>query len=197
MFETVVSKVTDTALSKLRHNIRIPENQTYPIDIMRDVPKYEKLNNFHIVIYKEENGKASQFYNNKITDGVEKKEILLLLFSNETDEHLIWIKNQSAFFKNSAGNFKKLKKIPCLNCQNFSGNSQERLDEHRIACLKNELSQVHLLKENSYLQFNNEGNSFMHPFTCFADFESTLLKCNESQGKRCYWILSLLFTPII
>jgi hypothetical protein len=47
MFETVVSKVTDTALSKLRHHIKIPENQTYPIDIIRDVPKYEKLNNLH------------------------------------------------------------------------------------------------------------------------------------------------------
>jgi hypothetical protein len=135
------------------------------------------------VIYKEENGKAVQFYNKKITDGIEKKEILLLLISNETDEHLIWVKNQSAFFKNSAGNFMNCKKFPCLNCQNFSGNSQERLDEHRKACLKNEPSQVHLPKENTHLDFKHEGNGFMHPFTCFADFESTLLKCEESQGK--------------
>lgn len=48
---------------------------------MRDIPKYEKLNNLHIVIYKEENGKAFQFYNKKITDGIEKKEILLLLIN--------------------------------------------------------------------------------------------------------------------
>lgn len=42
IFKTQLSKVTDTALSKFRHHIKIPENQTYPIDIMRDVPKYAK-----------------------------------------------------------------------------------------------------------------------------------------------------------
>ena len=72
----------------------------------------------------------------------------------------------------------------CSHCLNVAYESQEKLNEHLKLCMNNEAIRAILPEKNKtdkygkredILKFKNYGNSFLHPFSVFLDFESTLI----------------------
>ena len=94
----------------------------------------------------------------------------LLLLTEGENHHLCWIKNPEYLFRDD----NQEKRYPCMQCLTKSFNSQENLDKHQEVCFQNEAVNCILPAENSKIRFKNEQNKFKHPFSIYADFESTL-----------------------
>ena len=161
-----------------------PENITYPIDINKDIPEYEELNNIKIIIWyyneeiKNEDSRIEQIYYNK--ENQNKNVIYLLLLKDGDKKHLTWIKNINFLFPDKTHHGKN---YICFNCQISRFYKESDLIIHKELCLKNESVQVSLPNNyNNILKFKNEGHKFKHPFSIFADFESTLMPMNEKLG---------------
>ncbi len=138
-----------------------PKNLEYPINIQREIPRIEKLNNIKINVFGYENKKAFVIYNSN--KKVEKTQILdLLLIEKDGKSHFVWINNFSRFVCSSK---LRHKKYVCRNCLNFQTLNKDKLDEHSKSCIKNEAVRIELpTKENKDLKFKNFNRTFPHPF---------------------------------
>ena len=163
-------KNTINTYKKYMGELKVPQNQTYPIDVFSDVPKYEELNNIKINIWRLEDGRILEEYmsENKVLEVIN----LLLIMGQENKNHFVWIKDLSRLFASKTTDEKK---FMCQQCITFKTKTQEKLDEHLKHCIKNEKCNVVLPKpEHNILKFTNKNREFQHPFHVFADFESTL-----------------------
>jgi hypothetical protein len=81
----------------------------------------------------------------------------------------------------------------CSQCLTASYDSEEKLKRHYDLCMNHEACCVELPRAEDYvdengkvkpanniMKFKNHGNDFKHPFHIIADFESTLLKIEET-----------------
>lgn len=121
-----------------------PVGITYPINILKDVPKIELLNEMKINIFRwdnkiklkeneEEINRLYCFYNNKATKEPKNGVLNLILLENETTKHFIYLKNLSRLFTCTHNG----KKYICDNCLIQKYTSEEKLKEHKILCYKN------------------------------------------------------------
>jgi hypothetical protein len=168
---------------KYENEIKIPDDLKYPIDIQTDVRKIEKLNDIKINVFR---------YND---DDVNFKTLLtvynttkrhhnvcnLLLLKEGEKEHLVWIKDINKLLRTDT----HCRRFWCSQCLNCSFESQEKLDKHQNICFNHEA--IHAIlptTDDNIVKFKNFNNKFKHPFSCFLDFESTLLKVDETDIEK-------------
>ena len=161
--------------------VKVPSKEliSFPIDIQSDVKKFERLNNIKINIYEEDrdinnNGSFKVVYNNMSRN--DRVCNMLLLTDPETGrEHLVWIKSLHKLLRKDSNHKKR---HWCSQCLSASYENLEDLTKHQIICFQHEAVAVRLpdvkKPEECMVTFKNVGNSFIHPFTCTLDFESTL-----------------------
>ena len=146
---------------KYMKELKIPLNQTYPIDVFCDIPKYESINNIKINVWKLENGNTLELY---MDDTNKVKEVinLLLIMGADNKNHFVWIKSLSRMFASKTTGEKKYMCPHCVGCKT---KTQEKLDKHLKYCSKNEVCNVVLPAEGkNVLKFTNKNNEFQHPF---------------------------------
>ena len=176
--------------------IKIPEGQTFPIDIKRDIPLFEKLNDIKINIfyYDKEDSKFNNllvYYNNM--DRNEKVHNLLLVENkfNKTD-HFVCITDVGRLLRTESS---RNKKYWCLQCLSKAYDTKEQLNEHYLLCNKHECIKAILPKafdpltddiekREDKVKFKNYNNTFEHPFTVLMDFEASLIKIDDDGIKR-------------
>ena len=180
----ITNRTNPKYYEKYKDDIIEPKDITYPIDIFKDIPKFEKLNNFKINVFGYENNKSFVIYNSRNRSDV---VIDLLLLKEENKNHFIWIKNFSRFIVPNGKCKNKL--YCCRQCLNAHYNSQEHLDKHIVECMKYEAVKVVLPDEKDKLiKFKNYNHTFKHPFYISVDFEATLEEYQEEviDGKETY-----------
>jgi len=149
----------------------LPSGVSFPIDILKDIPKISKENNVKINVFHYQDGnKLDILYNDRSKNN---KVCDLLLLSEGDKNHFVLIRDISKLLNSENKNEHKM--YWCRNCLKSAYTSQEKLNKHIEICNKNESVRCVLPDEdNNILSFNNTGNSFNHPFCVFLDFESTL-----------------------
>jgi len=167
--------------NKYIDQIQQPENIIYPIDIQHDIPKFEKSNNIKINVYTyDKNFKNLSILYNTRDRNVSTCNLLYIEDENK-NQHLCYIKNLSRLLSTDDNS-----KIHwCNQCLN-GFTSDEKLQEHLKICFNHEAVQCIMPKENSTISFSQDQNKFMHPFSCFIDFESTLQKYDDEDNKNSY-----------
>ena len=174
---SINGKTNPKVYYKYYNEIKIPENQQYPIDIVEDIPKYEDLNKLRIMVYVI---RDDLFYIEYTSERKYEETVnLYLIEDEETDtNHFAWIRNISRY-RNHLSTDKTHKKCDCDNCCCKSFKKQEQLDEHRKLSLNNKRYKVELPKEGqNKLKFIHEN------FDMQADFESTLLKVSKRDNEK-------------
>ena len=140
---------------KYFNELIIPKDIKYPIDIQKDISKYEKLNNIKInVFYYEE--KDTDFVNLKTlynTSERNKDVCNLLLIKNETTEHLCWIKDLSKLKKMV---YDEHKTFVCSQCIAAAYDTQEKLDKHLLLCMNHEATSCVMPKTGDEIKFNEK-----------------------------------------
>jgi hypothetical protein len=121
--------------------------------------------------------------------------VTLLLIHEGEKSHYVWVKSESALFASKTSHYKK---HVCLQCLTHSFDCQRKLDEHMEICKKQlecryeyphaedriDEETGKIKKANNIMMFKNHGNEFKHPFHVVADFESTLLKVEETDEDK-------------
>ena len=79
-----------------------PKDITYPIDIQRDIPKFEKLNNIKINVLEYIGSLDKEYDKRKLVSAYNTRSrnenvINLLLLKDGEKDHLVWIKNFGKF----------------------------------------------------------------------------------------------------
>jgi hypothetical protein len=118
-----------------------------------------------------------------------------MLIHEGDKSHYVWVKSESALFASKTSHYKK---HVCLQCLTKSFDCQRKLDEHMEICKKQlecryeyphaediiDEETGKIKKANNIMMFKNHGNEFKHPFHIVADFESTLLKVQETDEDK-------------
>lgn len=161
------------------NEIVVPKDVIYPIDVLKDIPKFEKLNNMKINVFRLDGKFLQTMYNTKDRNS---NVVNLLLLESSTTNHFVWIKDLA---KLACQNKNKAKSYFCSQCLSASFTTQEALDSHLKLCYDLEAVRAVLpTDKNNILKFKNYGNMFPHPFAVFLDFESTLSKYDDEDGYK-------------
>ena len=164
---------------KYENEIIKPKDIKFPIDIQKDIPNFEKLNDIKINVFEYNNDYThlEPLYNNK---KIYSNEVDLLLMKKDNIEHLAYIRDINKLL--SVGERKEAR-FWCKNCLCFSHKTMEALEEHKKLCYNNESTRCIMpTKDNNQLKFKNENHKFKHPFSVFIDFEASLIKTNIKRG---------------
>ena len=157
------------------------ENVSFPVSI-KDVPKIEEQNNISINVFGFSNKELYPLYLSarSAEPNCNYGAFDLLLITNESSKHYVWIKDFNRFcFKQTKHKNKKYFCRSCLQC--FSSN--EILEKHKDVCLKiNGKQSVKLPEKGTTISFNNWKKQLQVPFVIYADFESINKKVNEQSG---------------
>ena len=150
----------------------------YPVDIKKDVDRFEKQNpdiSISILGYTKEDKiyslRISKYTKDKKEDE-RKHNIILLLIKNGDNSHYCLVKNLSALLSSQI-NKRKSKFYFCLNCLNGYDNP-EKLEIHNLYCSEKETVKINMPPPETYLKFNNFLYSERAPFAIYADFECIL-----------------------
>ena len=186
-------------------DIKEPKNIVYPININKDIPKFEELNNIKINIFTYQHDDYQfktplTIYSSKSRNPDVCNLLLLYDEKNETKpQHLVYINDICKLFR---FNEKDKKNFFCSQCLNAGFISQEKLDLHLNLCMKHEQVKVSLPKKfdssvefvindkgikvfndpnkrQDIVKYKNEQNEFKHPYNIVLDFECTLKEVNE------------------
>lgn len=181
--ETKNNKEKPSSYKRFFQFINIPEGQEYPIDLDADVPKYELLNKIKINIYKIEYNQFLVVYDSlyKAPDG---ETMNLLMITQGDNNHFCLIRDIPRLTAHLKGTNKNNKMYTCDNCHNYKHRKLEQLELHHEICIKNEQTQVKLPKKGDVMKFRNQAHEFEHPFTCSADFESTLTPVEKRDDQQ-------------
>ena len=169
---------------KSKENTLNMEGINYPVDIKKDVNRFEKQNldiSISILGY----SKDERIYPLRISEYTKSKDerkhnIVLLLIMNGDNSHYCLVKNLSALLTSQL-NSRKSKLYFCLNCL-IGYDSQEKLDRHKEYCSEKESIKINMPPPNTYLNFKNFVNSEKAPFTIYADFESLVKPIVDKQN---------------
>jgi len=98
------NKKSETSTYKKYFNEIIqPKNITYPTDIQKDIPKFEKLNNIKINVLEYIGSLDKEYDKRKLVSAYNTRSRnenvinLLLLKDGDNKEHLVWIKDYGKF----------------------------------------------------------------------------------------------------
>ena len=156
---------------KSKENILNMKEINYPVDIKKDVDRFEKQNT-DISICILGYSKEEKIYTLRMSKYERKHNIILLLIKNGENSHYCLVKNLSALLTTQL-NKHGHKLYFCLNCLN-SFDKQEKLDKHKEYCNEKENVKVVMPEPETYLSFKNFVHSEKAPFVVYADFESIL-----------------------
>ena len=189
---------TTVAYNKFREEFIEPPNQIYPIDILNDIPKFEKLNKMKINVfeYDETFENLNIIYNTR-TRNINTMNILVLHKNGK--EHLVLIKDISKLLRKNSTH-KRMNW--CTQCLSESFDTVEKLIEHQDRCWKHEAVRCVLpdkyipgemilnkkgklveKKQEDVIRFSNFQNEFMHPCHITMDFEALLVKVEKDDEK--------------
>ena len=120
-------KSENSTYKKYFDEIIQPKDIKYPIDIQKDIPKFEKLNNIKINVLEYTGALDKDYDKNKIvsvynTRSRNENVINLLFLKDGNKEHLVWIKDYGKF---QCMDYKSCKMYWCSQCLNCSFDSQE------------------------------------------------------------------------
>jgi hypothetical protein len=162
--------------------IKLPDGIVFPINVDKDIPKIEKLNNLKINIFVlDENNEARVKYNTCERDR-NKKVIDLLLLEKDSKCHFVWVRDLAKLVLHTAN---RAKSYFCNHCLKASFDTAEKLERHYEICFKHEAVQCVLPEPGkNILKFQNYGNMFPHPFSIFMDFESTLKQIQQTEENK-------------
>ena len=176
--------------SQFWNTVKEPEGITYPINIQTDIKRFEKENNMKINVFHYD-AKDEKFENLLTLYNTQERNVnvcnLLLLTDKEGKEHITWIRSiNKLMFK---VDYNGCRMYPCTQCLCEAFESEEKLQEHQVLCMRHEAIHCILprkydptevdddgkpLKQEDQIKFKNYGNTFKHPFSATLDFESTL-----------------------
>lgn len=160
---------------KYMSELKIPENQTYPIDIMNDIPLYEKLNNIKINVWKYEDGSLIELYCDKTERAFEVINLLCIIGA-ENKNHFVWIKDLSRMFASKTTGHKK---YMCEQCLGFTSKTQEGLDHHlKHICMKKQLCQITLPTNEEVIIYKCSRCASSH-FKTMEKLEEHLKLCSK------------------
>ena len=113
--------------------IKQPKDIIDPIDIQKDISKFEKLNNIKINVFEYDGSYTGDYDRNNIitlynTNNKNENVINLLLLREDDKEHLIWIKDIGKLLVSDS--HKHNKRFWCNQCLCVSYETKEKLDEH-------------------------------------------------------------------
>ncbi|XP_018368693.1 PREDICTED: uncharacterized protein LOC108764802 [Trachymyrmex cornetzi] len=149
-------------------------NIEFPM-ILKDIPKFERLNAVSINVYGIEN---KQILPLRLTGDNKEKHVNLLYLQDPRDDgvgHFTWIKDLSRLVRSQLTG-KKVKKYFCDRCLHYFG-SRERLQSLTIDCQKLNDCAIRLPSEDDrWLEFSNHRNQERVPFIVYADLECILRK---------------------
>lgn len=158
-----------------KDEIKFPDKIDFPINIHKDIPKIEELNNLKINVFRLDGQKLQVFYNSRERNN---NVVNLLLLESDTNNHFVWIKDLSKLMFKHNKNHHKVH--ICSQCLAATFDSAQKLEQHYDICFKHEAVRCVLPKEGkNIVKFKNYGNMFPHPFSVFMDFESTLEKVTD------------------
>lgn len=166
---------------KYLNEIIEPQGITYPININKDIPKFEKLNNFKINIFTFEDNKVNVLYNSR--DRTCNTIIDLLLVKDDDKQHFLLIRDFSRLMRtkehtNAKGHY-------CRYCLNACFDSDEKLQVHINDCINYEAVRAVLPNEDdNKMIFKGHQNTFKHPFFITADFEATLIPYQDDTSSN-------------
>ena len=159
--------------------LKIPDGITYPIDINKDIPKYERLNNMKINVFIPFENKIVPLYNtNKYYDRI----CNVILFEENDKKHICLITNINNLLGSTNGRHKC---FHCTHCLDAHYDTKEKLDTHFKNCINNDAcNAVYPEKDkNDKLKYTSFDKEFKHPFYCTLDFEATLEKVDIHKKK--------------
>jgi hypothetical protein len=158
-----------------------PEGITYPINIMNDIPKFEKLNNIKINVFTFDDSKVNVLYNTR--DRSSRTIIDLLLIKEGDKQHFLLIKDFARLMRTKEHTHGK--GYYCRYCLNACFKSNEELENHITDCIRYEPVRAVLpTEEDNKMVFKGQQNTFKHPFYITADFEATLLPYNADSSSN-------------
>ena len=169
----------DSHLERIDKDLKSKENTvnmegiTYPVDIKKDVDRFEKQNpdiSISILGYTKED----KIYPLRISkkEDERKHNIILLLIKNGDNSHYCLVKNLSALLSSQI-NKHKSKFYFCLNCLN-GYDDPEKKENHKKYCSEKETIKINMPPPNTYLNFKNFLYSEKAPFAIYADYESLI-----------------------
>jgi len=182
--------------TKYFHEINVPKDISYPIDIIRDLPKFEKENNIKInaIQYtgepdKEYNQKNLQILYNSIDVKVDDpKDICNLLILNEGEkQHITYIIDLGKLMRNERDG----KRYPCPNCLSKSFLSQEKLNEHYDLCGDSEKNKNKIIEKKIRTNILKKIGSYKfkdkNKFNKTGDIKyEDVIKLLFEQNNKCY-----------
>ena len=109
-----------------------PKDIKYPIDMQKDIPKFEKLNNIKINLLEQIGTLDKDYDKNKLVSAYNTRSrnenvINLMLLKDGEKEHLVWIKDYGKF---QGMEYNHCKMYWCPQCLSEAYDSQEKLNEH-------------------------------------------------------------------
>ena len=170
---------------KSKENTLNMEGIGYPVDIKKDIRRFEKQNpdiSISVLGYSKDERiyplRISEFTKVKKEDE-RKHNIVLLLIKNGDNSHYCLIKNLSALLSSQV-NKHNHKLYFCLNCLN-GYDDPEKLEKHKEYCSEEESIKITMPPPDTYLNFKNFLYSERAPFAIYADFESIVKPLNTCE----------------
>ena len=143
----------DTHPERIDKDLKSKENTlnmsgiTYPVDIKKDIKRFEKQNpdiSISVLGYSKDEKiyplRRSKFA--MLKKNMRKHNIVLLLIKNGDKSHYCYVKNESALLASQV-NSRKSKLYFCLNCLN-GFDTPEKLDKHKEYCGEEESVKINM-----------------------------------------------------
>ena len=148
-----------------------------------DIPKFEKLNNIPIAIYRINKNSGNTVYPLYMTKRRDKNPINLLLIEGEKFHHFAWIKSFNRLLKSPKE--KNVKLFCPFCCYGFrkDSNGEKNLAEHKIHCGVYGAQRTKLLPEGkNFIEFNDFEKMQELPYVIYADFETINKKIDGNKN---------------
>jgi hypothetical protein len=126
------------------------------MDILKDIPEYEKLNNIEINVFEFPDNKYDESPSNTRDKQLENKVFNLLLLTNGDKQHFVRIIIFPGLLRKQGDN--DTKRHYCSQCLDRSFAIGEAWNNHQEACLRNEACKVLLPKKDGEQGTNKNNN---------------------------------------
>ena len=173
-----------------KHNAQRPSQYTQYMGQLKgchapmkidDIPKFEKLNNIPIAVYRMELN-DDNIYPLYMTKDKSKDPINLLLIEGEEHFHFAWIKDYNALLRPLGSSHAKVYCPYC--CYGFckERNGEENLAKHKKHCQVNGPQRIEFMEEGeNFIRFNEFEKMQKLGFCIYADFECINKKVDDSE----------------
>lgn len=179
---------------KFTNLIKIPDNQTYPVNHI-EAQNYAKLNNIKINVFElDENNITTSLSNDMNDRNKDVCNILLIHNEDKTKSHYVLIQKLDPLLPKYDNHHEY--KHTCPQCLSKSFSTKALLEAHVKLCMNHESVKVEMptkggkinkngvSNHDDILKFKNYNHIFKHPYFITADFESTLKNVNKEKEEE-------------